>query len=146
MPDNQSFRRPPFPARLEVANCRIDGQDGEVTLTIANARHFADIAAFAAQHGRTPQFNAAILRLIGIAVEYAASQPPTRQTESRPDGTTVEIEYPARTGHAASLTVAPDWPSEKTPSLSWFAEQDGVRKVNGGCVWDPVAGTWGIHT
>ncbi len=147
MPDFSGIR-PAYPARLEAANCRVDGRDGEVHLVIANARHFQDVADFARSIDRVEQFTQTLTSLIGIALGYATSYPPSSRTTTKPDGTEVKDEFPARPGRTIRLRLNPDWPSERTPSFGW-AVHDGDNDrliMNGGCIFHSADGEWTLHS
>ena len=139
MPDDAIPKRQPKPPQLELrGTSREDGQNGDLTIKIVNARHWNDVMRFADQNQLAQSFEACWARLIAIGVGYASAREPVI-TDGKPDK--------GEPGRAFTLAVHPEaFTRQSTPSFEWQLQFEGRPVLTGGMVFHQSDRTWSLHT
>jgi hypothetical protein len=127
-----------IPDTMERALHRADYANGQLTVVFTDAAHLADSWNFADRHGKTQEFEHALMRLVRMALGSAVPQRAFRH----PNYVTGEgmIDYPAQPGQEVKITLQPD--RQRTPSFL-FQETPGMV---GGLIFRSYDGSWSIHT
>jgi hypothetical protein len=127
-----------IPGTMDRPLHRTDYDNGQLTIVFTDAAHLADAWTFAYKHGKSDEFEHAIMRLIRSALGNAApSREFSHQSYRAGEGMIV---YPAQPGQEVKLTIQPD--STHTPSFL-FRETPGLV---GGLIFHSYDASWTIHT
>jgi hypothetical protein len=127
-----------IPGTMDRPLHRADYANGQLTVVFTDAAHLADSWNFADRHGKTAEFEQALMRLVRMGLGSAVPQRAFRH----PNYVTGEgmIDYPAQPGQEVKITLQPD--SHAAPS---FLFQETLGLV-GGLIFHSYDATWAIHT